>query len=290
MIAENQTTFAHLWTATTDNLENQKQLTSGNINRDGASGLTWTPDGNLVYSSRLTGESDLWSLRLADNFAQQLTKNAGQNNANPIVSADGKFIYFESNRTNSRHIWRIDADGKNPTQITFSDKESEFYPTISNDGKWLYYLKKSPQGNVILRQNLDDKRLENITQQGSHSPNTFIVPSPDGKMLAFNNIRETKGEELGSKTFEIGIVYLEEQNKVKIFSLARVGGIFRLHSARLHTMSRRLETVSPICPAKKLPTPQTQRNDAPTKPSCLSVKPRSDLSTGNIENTACRSQ
>lgn len=222
LIAENQSTYSHLWTAKADNLENQTQITSGNINRDGASGLIWTNDGNLIYSSRLTGESDLWFLRLADNFVQQLTKNAGQNNENPIISADGKFIYFESNRTNSRHIWRIDADGKNPTQITFSDKENEFYPALSTDGIWLYFLKKSAQGNVIFRQNLQDKRIESITEQGLLSPNSFILLSPDGKLLAFNNIKDARGEELNAKTSEIGIVYLEEQNKVKIFKFPRI--------------------------------------------------------------------
>lgn len=222
MIAENQTIYVHLWTTTEDNLDEQKQITSGNINRDGAAGLSWAADGNLIYSSRQTGETDLWSLRLSDKFSRQLTQNAGQNNDNPIVSADGKFIYFESNRTNSRHIWRIDFDGNNPTQITFSENENEFYPALSKDGNWLYFLKKSSQGNVILRQNLHDKRLENITQQGTFSPNSFILLSPDGKFLAFNNIKETRNEELNEKTSEIGIVYLEEQNKVKIFKFPRI--------------------------------------------------------------------
>ncbi len=225
LIAENQNTFVHLWTATAANLGEQKQITSGNINRDGSSGLTWTPDGNLVYTSRLTGETDMWHLRLADNYAIQLTKNAGQNNENPIISNDAKQIYFESNRTNSRHIWRIDMDGNNPTQITFSEKENEFFPALSNDGEWLYFLKKSPQGNVILKQNLKDKRIENITKQGEFSPNTFICPSPDGKWLAFNNIKETRGGE-NEKTSEIGIVHLEEQNKVSIYRFPRIGGSF----------------------------------------------------------------
>jgi Tol biopolymer transport system component/DNA-binding winged helix-turn-helix (wHTH) protein len=223
LIAENQTSFVHLWTTTAENLENQTQITSGNINRDGAAGLDWTPDGNLIYTSRLTGEADLWSLNLSNNATRQLTKNAGQNNDNPIVSADGKFIYFESNRTGSRHIWRIDIDGNNPTQITFSEKENEFYPALSTDGNWLYFLKKAPNGNVILRQNLQDKRVENVTEQGAYSPNTFILPSPNGKLLAFNNIKETRGEETNEKTSEIGIVYLEEQNKVKIFRFPRIG-------------------------------------------------------------------
>lgn len=222
LIAEIQTTFAHLWTTTADNLDEQKQLTSGNINRDGSSGLAWTPDRNLIYSSRLTGESDIWSLRLTDNFAQQLTKNAGQNNENPVTSSDGNSIYFESNRTNSRHIWRIDSNGNNPSQITFSDKENEFYPALSSDGNWLYFLKKSPNGNVILRQNLKDKRIENITEQGKFSPNSFILLSPNGKLLAFNNIKDARGEESTEKTSEIGIIYLEEQNKVKIFKFPRI--------------------------------------------------------------------
>lgn len=226
LIAENQTLYSHLWTAEANDLENQKQITFGNLNRDGGAGMIWTPDGNLVYASRITGDVDLWLLRSAGNIPQQLTKNSGPNNENPVISPDGKYIFFESTRTGSRHIWRIETDGSNPVQITFSENDNEYYPALSPDGNYLYFLKKSPQGNLILRQNLVDKSQENITQLSTVSPDGFITPSPDGKMLAFYNIRNKKEDKPGSKTSQIGIVFLEEQKTIKLYNLPQFSGSF----------------------------------------------------------------
>lgn len=226
LVAEKQSIYSHLWVAGNESLDGLKQVTSGNLNRDGNAGIAWTPDGNIVYSSRISGDVDIWHYRLKDGIATQLTKNSGLNNENPFVSADGKYIYFESTRTVSRHIWRIDIDGSNPTQITFSEKENEFYPAISSDGNFLYFVKKSPQGNVILRKNLTENKVENITEQGKFAPDSFLSLSPDGKKLAFNNIKEKSEEEANSKTTQIGIVHLDEGNKVDLIESPQLGGTF----------------------------------------------------------------
>lgn len=226
LISENQSFYSHLWAGSAENLQELKQLTSGNLNRDGNAGLAWTPDGNLIYASRISGDIDLWSLRVKDGLKTQLTKNAGLNNENPIVSADGKFIYFESTRTGARHIWRIDIAGSNPMQITFSENENDFFPTLSADGNYLYFLKKSPKGNVILSKNLADNKIETITALGKYSPETFLSISPDGKKLAFHNIKEKGEEENSVKTTEIGVVFLEEQNRVQLYQSPQLGGTF----------------------------------------------------------------
>lgn len=226
LVAEKQSLYSHLWIAEQDGSNEMKQITNGNLNRDGNAGVSWTPDGDLVYSSRISGDIDLWYLRLKDGVATQLTKNSGLSNENPVVSPDGKYIYFESTRTGLRHIWRIDIDGNNPTQISFSEKETEFFPTVSADGRFLYFLKKSAQGNAVLRKDLIENKIQIITEQTKYSPNSFLSLSADGKRLAFHNIKDRSDEASAAKSTEIGIIYLDEDNKVRLFSSPQLGGTF----------------------------------------------------------------
>lgn len=45
-------------------------------------------------------------------------------------------------------------------------------------------------------------------------------------MIAFHNIKDKNEDENAAKTSEIGIIYLEEKNRVKLFSLPQISGIF----------------------------------------------------------------
>lgn len=190
LVARQFTTFSHIWTMKADDTTDQKQLTFGNLNRDGASGLEWTPDGNIVYATRITGNIDLWSLRPSDGLRKQLTDNVGTSNENPSVTADGRFVYFESTRTDKRHIWRIDIDGGNPTQITFDDSNPDFLPVVTADGGTLYFIQRNPKSNVLWRQSLVDGSKEMLTQQGKLAPGSFLTISPDGRYLAFKSQKE----------------------------------------------------------------------------------------------------
>jgi Tol biopolymer transport system component len=68
----------------------------------------------------------------------QLTANT-EDNYNPAVSADGRFIIFASNRNNQKfNIWRINTeDGSDAKPLTFTD--GNFYPSVSPDNQWVAY-------------------------------------------------------------------------------------------------------------------------------------------------------
>ncbi|MEQ1646167.1 MAG: hypothetical protein ABL959_22135, partial [Pyrinomonadaceae bacterium] len=166
MIARQFAVYSHIWTIQGTNLDEQKQITFGNLNRDGTAGMNWTPDGRIVYATRITGNIDLWSLRPEDGVRRALTENAGPNNENPFVTADGKYVFFESSRGAKRRIWRIDSDGSNPTQISPDDDNTDFLPVVSHDGTAVYYIQRNPKGNVLWRQTLADGRREMLTEQG----------------------------------------------------------------------------------------------------------------------------
>lgn len=227
MLARQGTSYSHLWTSPADDLQNMKQLTTGNLNRDGIDGLAWTPAGEIVYTSRIMGAVDIWSLKTSDGSKRQLTDKAGSNNESPFVSADGKYIFFNSNREGTRHVWRMGTNGGDPTPMTKDEKERVFWPCISPDGQWLYYVQKGPAGNIIFRRSLTDDHTEALTEPGKVSPDNSLSLSPDGRFLAFgSNVgREDEGEP--ARTIRFGILQVDSPGQLRFIDVpATVARIF----------------------------------------------------------------
>ena len=140
-------------------------------------GLSWTPDGKIVYASNESGNSDIWVVTRDGEGKKQLTAD-GRTDHSPVVSPDGKQIVFISNRSGLAQVWRMDIDGSNPTQLTSGDFKDR--PRWSPDGKWIVYtsqgtatgLWKMPaDGGAPIR--LTDRRAR------------FPAISPDGRLISF---------------------------------------------------------------------------------------------------------
>jgi Tol biopolymer transport system component len=201
-------------------LENLRQKTFGNLNRDGVTGLEWMPSGDVLYVTRIVGDRDLWLYRAADDSRRQLTKNVADLNENPVAASDGKFIFFNSNRSGAIHVWRMDASGANPTQITFGEKQTEIYPQISPDGAWLYYIQRSSAASIVRRKSLTGERDESLTEPDKLAPSGFLSLSPDGKFLAFQNLIEKVNEEAGKQIYQIAVIPTDKPAAPKILSIA----------------------------------------------------------------------
>ena len=212
-------TFSHIWTLNNDDPTTAKQLTFGNQNRDGIVGLCQMPNGEIIYSSRITGNLDLWKVNPQNGVKLQLTANAGDVNSQPIPSPDGKFIYFTSNRTGTNQVWRIEsANGENPTQITSGEKEVALLPQISPDGNKLYYLKKTDKKTSVWQKSLVDGKDEILLIEGELSPTNSLALSPDGKFLATCNIAENNSDESDERNFQIAIISTAIISKPNLFS------------------------------------------------------------------------
>src|SRR5947209_709501 len=81
-----------------------RQISTGRF--DGASGLSWTPDGRIVFTSEASGNLDLWIMDGDGGNRKQLTTDS-HSDITPSVSPDGRFVVFTSNRTGADHIWRM---------------------------------------------------------------------------------------------------------------------------------------------------------------------------------------
>jgi eukaryotic-like serine/threonine-protein kinase len=195
-----------IWVVSGGNVEGAQPIISGR--REGYNGLSWTPDGKIVYTSLAGGNVDIWLVAIDGTGRKQLTANTGSWNYAPSVSPDGRYIVFTSTRTGIAHIWRMNIDGSDPRQLTNGPEER--WPECSLDGKWVVYVSFA----VSTAQNLWKVPIEG----GNPMPVTSLVSnmpalSPDGKHLAFRSGNGT------DQPLKISVMSLEDGRLMKTFDI-----------------------------------------------------------------------
>lgn len=151
-----------------------RKITNGK--EDGRRGLAFTPDGKIVYSTRIGENIDLWIVNADGSGSKALTSD-NYIELEPEVSADGRFIVFSSNRQNDVfHIWRMDIDGGNLRQLSNADDDE---PTISPDGAWVVFVSWRTAKNTLWKVPIDGGEAVQISDKVLSMPRF----SPDGKLL-----------------------------------------------------------------------------------------------------------
>ncbi len=168
----------NIWVAPGGDAARAEQITSGTGKLDGIYGVSWTPDGRIVYASVASGNWDIWVMNSDGTGQRQLTVDA-RSNYGPSVSADGRFIIFISNRAGGPfNVWRMDIDGGNPKQLT--NGKGENFAHITPDGKWVVYATVSyAERNLIWKVPFDGGEPIAITDK----PSSWPFVSPDGKWV-----------------------------------------------------------------------------------------------------------
>lgn len=164
----------------------------------------FTPAGKIIFSSIMSGNSEIWSINADGSEQRQLTNDAASDSA-PVSSSDGNSIFFVSNRTGKAQIWRMNADGSNQKQIT--DKEGGYPLFASPDGRWIYY--HHGLRRTLWRVSTNGGEDEQLVLDKEKYNFAF---SPDGSQVAFN-------ERQAEKT-SIVIVSLTDGKMLKTFDYA----------------------------------------------------------------------
>jgi Tol biopolymer transport system component/DNA-binding winged helix-turn-helix (wHTH) protein len=178
-VASQATRISDIWVGSSSDPHNLKRVTPAIDN------FCWMPNGRLVYSSAVSGNSDLWVMQPDGSEQKQITVDPAVDRA-PVGTPDNRYVVFISNRSGASQVWRMNIDGSNQLQLT--NGAGKDHPAVSPDGKWILYnttddwhLWKVPIGGG------DPVRLtDHITYRPSISP--------DGNMIACFGRSEAKSE------------------------------------------------------------------------------------------------
>lgn len=231
-ILTNQTAEnSNLWTADQTDLNDQKQITSGNSNNFGQTSLAWANNEKLVYAAveEKNSFANVWTLDLTSGARQPLTANTQFHSDFASVSADGKFVYFNSNRNRLVNVWRIDASGENLTQITDAREGGlQLFPQPAPDAGFIYYIFRNRDAAVIKRWNLAEKREEIFLENKEISPAAFLSLSADGKRLAFLNLKGEIERDDEESNFQFAVVSTENAADIRFFNVKSIGSVAHL--------------------------------------------------------------
>ncbi len=166
--------LSSIWVAPDNATSRAVKITSGKT--EGDDGVSWTPDGKIVYTSSSSGDQDIWIVNEDGSGQKQLTRNARRSSGS-IASPDGRYIVFASTRTGDRNIWRIDVDGGNPKQLT--EGHDDQWPCFTPDGRWILYV-KTDASPTLWKVPVDGGTPVQVTNYYTLKP----AVSPDGRWIA----------------------------------------------------------------------------------------------------------
>ncbi|PYS69603.1 MAG: hypothetical protein DMF69_16395 [Acidobacteria bacterium] len=192
-----------MWVAQDDRAESVLQLPSSN--GDGFNGMSWTPDGKILYTSRSPDKWDLWELDPVGGKSTRLTINAG-NNYYPSASSDGREIVFTSDRGGPVNVWKMDRDGGNPVRLTHGSFED--FPYVTPDGNWVIYRRTDQNKRGLWKVSIQGgSEPVSITDKSTYTP----ALSPDGRLIAsFASLGALRG---------LAIIPVEGGDPIKTFDV-----------------------------------------------------------------------
>jgi serine/threonine protein kinase len=155
-----------------------RQITSGKS--EGQDGLSWMPDGRIVYDSQASGSVNIWITDQDGKNQKQLTNDTSGNHT-PAATPDGRYIIFASGRSlvSGGNMWRMNADGSNPVRLTHG--MNEFWVRSSPDSKWAIYTSTDSGKDALWKVPVEGggERVK-LTEKDSRNGNI----SPDMKTIA----------------------------------------------------------------------------------------------------------
>jgi serine/threonine protein kinase len=195
LVAVQTDPVSNIWVAPEGDAGRARAITSRRNVQEGHYGLSWTPDGKLVFDSNVKNNASIWIVKADGSDLKSVTDGAADDFM-PEVSLDGRYIAFASSR-NGFQVWRMDIDGGNPKQLT----QETGTPTssISPDGRWLVY---NPFIGGIFKVSMEGGTPIELIAKGVLR---YPQVSPDGKLLAYMlEDAQTKRPKIAVTEFEGG--------------------------------------------------------------------------------------
>ena len=192
----------NIWSAPDGDTSRARQLTNGSAKYDGQSGVQWTPDGKIVFTSGAAGTRSVWIMNGDGSNPRQLAQDRI---FMPAVSPDGRYIVFSLEQAGTFNVWRMDIDGGNRKQLT----DSGFSNSLSPDGRWVIYTAGVSGVSNLWKVSIDGGEPVRITDYRSGMP----AVSTDGKSIA------CLYREQENSPFKIAIIPFEGGQPTKLLDL-----------------------------------------------------------------------
>jgi serine/threonine protein kinase len=205
LVTVRQNLVLNIWTHTIGDPASAKQVTAGVAGDDGKRGISWTPDGKIVYTSIIgNGLDNIWIMDADGKNQKPLTE--GSANVEPTVTGDGRHIVFTSWRTGRPRIWKMNVDGSDQQQLTDNEGQN---PSCSADGRWVFFAHWKDHRRTLWKVPFDGGEAVQVTDYPSHDP----VVSPDGKQIAMHYFDEQL------KRWADGLISADGGKPLKTFDL-----------------------------------------------------------------------
>ncbi len=168
----------NVWLLPNADTNRAKKITDGIGQYNGVRGLTWTPDGRLVYVSRANISQDIWMMDQDGKNNRQLTSAETRAEIYPAVSPDGRYIVFVSTRTGNSNIFRYELSTGDQKQLT--EGTGEEFLTVSADSKWVIYTATGSTKFTLWKVPIEGGDAMQLTDKLTQWPDV----SPDGQKIA----------------------------------------------------------------------------------------------------------
>ena len=149
------------------------------VNAEGSNmSASFSPDGqDLLYSSTVGGNADIYKMRLSDGNTQQLT-TLPSTEVQPSYAADGKSFVYTSDKVRAGRpsIYRYDFATGNATPMPTSGYVAS--PQLSADGQRMAYL----NGRKAAVMTLSTGQVTNLAETGLDEPARL---SPSGQYAVY---------------------------------------------------------------------------------------------------------
>ncbi len=169
----------------------------------------WSPDGkSLAYmSKRHQGASSLYIYSLETGEDREVVrpqeiKPFGDVSQGLCWSPDGRSILTAGGEKKGQGVYVVNVENGEMTTVLYGEplfygETRIMFPKWSADGKAIFFVERHWKKGIsrIFRYDMETKEKKEIYNQ--RPPLMWLVPSPDGKLLAFMTPKKHQGEDIG---------------------------------------------------------------------------------------------
>jgi len=182
------------------NLESGKERQLTSFTKD-VYDIFWAQNNEIVFSSDLNGNDNLWMIPASGGTPVQITRGSGPDLVSSVSTDLKRLLYVQQQSIGK--IWYSSVQGNDAQQLTFDDVDIAD-PSFSHDGRKILYVMHTPTPSgftsALFILDLQNRQKTQILSEETfiHSP----LWSPDGKWIVYGAHPDTVAHD-SSKTYII---------------------------------------------------------------------------------------